>query len=133
MKGLRSFGLATSIAVGLLLSLSATPVFSAISAGSPAAISEAAGSWVRLGSGTSLNLNGVFGGAASAFAVGTNGTFLFFDGFVWRTVSTPTTSELHAVWAGVVPIAPGVPAEPVPDERLLPGIPLPSYLQQQES
>ena len=35
----------------------------------------------------------------------------------------------HRVWAGVVPIAPGVPAEPVPDERLLPGVPVPSYLR----
>jgi hypothetical protein len=87
--------------VGFLLTLSAAPVFSATGTSDPSLSSEAAGSWVRLGSGTSLNLNDVFGGAASTFAVGTNGTFLFFDGFTWQTVPTPTTSELHAVWAGI--------------------------------
>lgn len=39
----------------------------------------------------------------------------------------------HPVWAGVVPIAPGVPAAPVPDERLPAGVPLPSYLKGQTS
>jgi len=48
---------------------------------------------------TTMNLNGVFGSATVAAAVGDAGVALLFDGAAWNLVATPTTLPLFAVWA----------------------------------
>ena len=61
--------------------------------------SEAAFGWERVLTPTTMNLNGVFGSATLAAAVGAGGVGLLFDGEEWNLVSTPTQLPLEAVWA----------------------------------
>jgi len=55
--------------------------------------------WQRVYTPTTMNLNGVFGSATLAAAVGEGGVAFVYDGFDWNLVDTPTQLPLHAVWA----------------------------------
>ena len=61
--------------------------------------SATSGEWTRIQANTTFNLNGVFGAASYAHAVGANGTLIRYDGSTWSLVHTPTTMSLNAVWA----------------------------------
>ena len=55
--------------------------------------------WVSRASGTSWNLNGVWGTSAdSVFAVGDAGTIIRFNGEIWQEQESNTPSNLHDVW-----------------------------------
>jgi hypothetical protein len=59
------------------------------------------GAWVEMESGTTENLRGVWGfDTGEAFAVGDNGTILFYDGSRWVPMESGTTSDLVGVWGG---------------------------------
>jgi hypothetical protein len=59
---------------------------------------EIEGVWERIFSGTSRNLNDVYGDASNTVAVGAYGTYLHFDGNEWVRLQVPDMMELHAVW-----------------------------------
>jgi hypothetical protein len=55
--------------------------------------------WISIGSGTSKDLNGVWGSdSGSVFAAGNSGTILHFDGSNWSSMSSGTISDLSGVW-----------------------------------
>jgi hypothetical protein len=59
------------------------------------------GPWQKMKSGTEENLRGVWGlESGELFAVGDNGTILYFDGDSWFRMESGTTANLVGVWAG---------------------------------
>ena len=58
-----------------------------------------AADWSAMTSGTTNNLNGVWGSSGSdVFAVGDSGTILHYDGTAWSAVASPTANNLNSVW-----------------------------------
>ncbi len=58
-----------------------------------------AADWSAMTSGTTHNLNGVWGRSGSdAFAVGDSGTILHYDGTDWSAMTSGTTDNLNDVW-----------------------------------
>jgi hypothetical protein len=58
-----------------------------------------AADWYEMESGTTNNLNGVWGSSATdVFAVGSYGTILHYDGSSWSPMSSGTTNTLMDVW-----------------------------------
>ena len=63
--------------------------------------SGASGTWSTQPSGTTQNLLGITADSATrAFAVGTAGTILHWDGTAWRVMVTPTRANLRAIAQG---------------------------------
>ena len=59
----------------------------------------AAPGWSIMSSGTTENLNGVWGSSSSdVFAVGGFGTIVHYDGTSWSEITSPTTENLYSVW-----------------------------------
>jgi len=57
------------------------------------------GSWREMESPTNENLNGVWGfDTGEAYAVGDNGTILYYDGSKWSPIETGATADLVGVW-----------------------------------
>ncbi len=55
--------------------------------------------WSAMDSGTTNNLNGLWGSSGSdVFAVGDAGTILHYDGIAWSAVASPTTENLNGIW-----------------------------------
>jgi hypothetical protein len=55
--------------------------------------------WGTMTSGTTNNLNGVWGSSATdVFAVGASGTILHYNGTSWSAMTSGTTNILHGVW-----------------------------------
>jgi len=55
--------------------------------------------WSAMSSGTTNNLNGLWGSSGSdVFAVGDNGTILHYDGTAWSAMTSLTTNNLNAIW-----------------------------------
>ena len=58
-----------------------------------------AADWSAMTSGTTNNLNGLWGSSGSdVFAVGDSGTILHYDGTAWSAVPSPTTDNLNGIW-----------------------------------
>jgi len=58
-----------------------------------------AADWSAMDSGTTNNLNGLWGSSGSdVFAVGDSGTILHYDGTAWSAVASPTTDNLNGIW-----------------------------------
>jgi photosystem II stability/assembly factor-like uncharacterized protein len=58
-----------------------------------------AADWSAMTSGTSHNLNGVWGRSGSdVFAVGDSGTILHYDGTAWSAMTSLTANNLNDVW-----------------------------------
>ena len=63
--------------------------------------SGASGTWSAQPSGTTRNLFGITADSATrAFAVGSAGTILHWDGSRWNAMATPTTANLRAIAQG---------------------------------
>jgi hypothetical protein len=61
----------------------------------------ASGTWSAQSSGTTQNLFGIIADSATrAFAVGSMGTILHWDGTKWKAMATPTTANLRAIARG---------------------------------
>jgi hypothetical protein len=55
--------------------------------------------WAAMTSGTTNNLNGVWGSSGSdVFAVGDSGSIFHYDGTAWSAVASPTPNNLNGVW-----------------------------------
>lgn len=55
--------------------------------------------WTVMESGTTEHLNGIWGSASNhIFAVGDNGTILYYDGTSWSTVASPVSGDINAIW-----------------------------------
>jgi hypothetical protein len=54
--------------------------------------------WNQQASGTTNNLNAVWGIGASAFAVGDGGTILYYDGSSWSPQTSGTARPVYAIW-----------------------------------
>lgn len=54
--------------------------------------------WAKVSSGTTTDLNGLWGSGVQAIAVGQDGTALFFTGAGWFPMATNTLSHLNAVY-----------------------------------
>ena len=51
--------------------------------------------WTVMESGTTEHLNGIWGSASNhIFAVGDNGTILYYDGTSWSTVASPVSGDI---------------------------------------
>ena len=58
-----------------------------------------AADWSAMISGTTNNLNGVWGSSGSnVFAVGDSGTILHYDGTAWSSMASSTTNNLNEIW-----------------------------------
>ncbi len=74
--------------------------FPLISTPVPAA---AADTWVAMASGTSNDLNGVWGSSAgNIFVVGASGTILNYDGRAWSTMNSGTSNNLNDIWGSSI-------------------------------
>jgi len=99
MLGKRFGGVLVAAAVLLLQSIFPGHIRDARARATTSPSSGTAFGWERIYTPTTLNLNGVFGSAAVAAAVGAGGVGLLFDGEAWNLVFTPTQLPLEAVWA----------------------------------
>lgn len=55
--------------------------------------------WLSLDSPVTETLKDLWGSSSNnVFAVGSNGTILYYNGFVWTTMTTPITNDLQGIW-----------------------------------